>query len=396
MSGMAMDSGMDFGGPGVGFGAAGAAAGAAGAASWIPYVGWAIAAASIAAKAKQDEQYRASLDFLGPYGEKAFGRDRNAQLNPFGAYLRGQMGGKEALVRGAGGLFLVPFKGDTRRSGFFGGGLGQAALGDNRWFSGDVAEGAIAMAAQINVGEQRLLQRLTPEQIARVNATGLGGREYDFGMERTSWEESEAFANIQAERLTAISAALGKSIEDLTAIMSMSAEEFDKAVADLEMQRGSARWNLRQFAEGGLPGRLGITGLEAFQGSLAVSPTLSPLDRLSGARGQYQSVLERALSGDLDAVREFPGVAQQLIGIGRDVYASGGDFQSIFSEVNSTLAEVLERQRNLQADITRDIPTTILEASNNEVEELKRQTKALVEALGRIETEIGRLRFDAA
>jgi hypothetical protein len=165
---------------------------------------------------------------------------------------------------------------------------------------------------------------------------------------------------------------------------------------NLERQVESTRYGVADFARNALPERLGITGLEAFGRSMAVSDTLSPLDRLSGARSQYADTLSAALGGDLDAARAFPGMAQQLLGIGRDVYASGGDYQNLFREVNASLSEVLERQRALAADITKDIPTTILETSNNEIAEVRRQTAALLEGLAKVEGELRRFRNEAA
>ncbi len=111
-------------------------------------------------------------------------------------------------------------------------------------------------------------------------------------------------------------------------------------------------------------------------------------ERLSAARSAYEETLARAKAGDLGAVREFPQVAQQLLGIGRDTYASGAGFQDLFRDVNAALSEVLDRQRSLQADILADLPAAVMEASQDQVSAILDLKKSLVQKLDAVEAEL--------
>jgi len=145
----------------------------------------------------------------------------------------------------------------------------------------------------------------------------------------------------------------------------------------------------------GLPQALGITGLEAFQASLATADFQSPLSRLGAARSQLSDLFSRAMGGDLEAVQAFPQLAQSVLSIGRDVGASGPLFASLFTEVNRMLQDVLGQQRDIQADILKDIDVSILEASRDQIAELRAGFAAMVEQLAGLRTEIRKLQAAA-
>lgn len=364
--------------------------------SAMPYIGAAIAAAY----AMRSKQSRQDFDSLARDYEAKLGMEgsKRAQYNPVGGWLSGDLSFKEMLVNPPG---LIRHKGDTRRSGGYAAGFGEFSgdpWADNRWFGGDMTDSLLAYNRTLAGQEQNLIRnmQLSPEQIARVNAAlaGPNATRYDFGPERTPWEQSQAFEQIRVDRLNAISQALGRSVEQLTKIMVLSAEQFAAIEKELRNQLADVKESFGGFIRG-LPGRLGIPGLEEAQQTLAVSEYRAPLDRLSSARGIYESTLARARAGELDAVSAFPQVAQQLLGIGRDVYASGPQFQELFVEANRALNEVLEQQRGLQTDILKEVPVAIMEASRDQITEIKRQTTTLLEALRRVETEIRLLRAAA-
>jgi hypothetical protein len=52
---------------------------------------------------------------------------------------------------------------------------------------------------------------------------------------------------------------------------------------------------------------------------------------------------------------------------------------------------VLGRQRDTLADITREIPSSIMEAGHNTIEAIKRQTASLVEELRSLGSKIDQL-----
>lgn len=167
-------------------------------------------------------------------------------------------------------------------------------------------------------------------------------------------------------------------------------EQTSKSVEELTSRRGQLEGNLASVA-GALPGQLGITGLQDAAANLATSEYVAPLDRYSAARAALSSGYGRAAGGDLDAVRSFPQLLQSTLGIGRDVFASGPEFASLFVEGNRMLQELIARQQAVQADILRDVPSTILQASADQVGEIRKQTNALVVALGEVKDQISRL-----
>jgi hypothetical protein len=313
-------------------------------------------------------------------------------------YLGGAIGGPIGAVGGAflGSMLGGGGSGDAERTSQYVAGFGEGgyAYQNNRWFSADMAAAQSAFDAQRIQTEQNLIRNLglTQQQIAAVNQqlSAQSGRVFGFGMEHTPVEQSGAFQQIQAERIQAISQALGRSIEELTAIMSLSAEQFAAAQEQLRQQEQGVINSLAGMARQ-LPDVLGISGLEQFRDSLAVSEFVSPTDRFSAAREQYDRLLAEARGGDLEAIHGFPQVAQQLLGAGRDVYASGSTFQDLFREVNRSLNEVLEKQRAQEQDILRSLPIAIQEASQDQLAEIRRQTTALVSALDEVRAEIRRL-----
>ena len=144
-----------------------------------------------------------------------------------------------------------------------------------------------------------------------------------------------------------------------------------------------------------LPGQLGITALEEFRGALATSGYVAPLERVTAARSIYEAMLARARSGDLDAVQGFPQAAQQLLGTGREAYASGPQFAELFTEVNRSLNDVLSRQQTIQTEILADVPVAIERAAQDQVAELKRGFKTVTDALSAVQEELRQIRAAA-
>lgn len=276
--------------------------------------------------------------------------------------------------------------GPRGREGFVGGGLGAIEMGSTEWFGGTANAQTRQFIELMNEREQNLLRNLgiTDAQRAAVNASLGAGRTYGFGSTDSTPAESGAFQVIEMERLKTISEVLGESIEELTEIMSTSAEQWEAA-------RRMAQDQLAAIARA-LPGQLGITGLKRYQDSLATAEFNAPLDRLAAARGIFEERLARSRTGDLEAVQDLPQAVQAMLAIARDVYASGPQFQEIQRVGSEAIVEAINRQQDLQNDIMREVPAAILQASNDQVAAIREQTDALVAQLERLDLTVRRER----
>jgi len=166
--------------------------------------------------------------------------------------------------------------------------------------------------------------------------------------------------------------------------------ERERSIAGLQSTLSQREGSLGQ-AVAGLPGQLGITSLEEFRRSLAISESASPLDRLSAAGRYYADTLAGARAGDLSSVLSFGSRAQDYLSIGREAYASGGDFQAIFSEVSRSSAELIQKQRTLEIEIAQSVPVAIRETGNDTVTALKRGFADTVSEIQGMRAELRRL-----
>lgn len=141
----------------------------------------------------------------------------------------------------------------------------------------------------------------------------------------------------------------------------------------------------------GLPGQLGITSLEGTRNALAMSEYVSPIDRLSTARSLLTDTYNRGLAGDLTAVNSYGSQLQQALTLGREVGASGPAFQALFQEGNRQLNDLLARQQTVQQEILRDIDVSILQASQDQITELKKGFKAMTDGLAEVRAELRRI-----
>ncbi len=65
--------------------------------------------------------------------------------------------------------------------------------------------------------------------------------------------------------------------------------------------------------------------------------TLTPEQQLAEAQAQYQAMLAAAQGGDASAAAALPQMVQQLLGLGRDFYSSGDQYQALFDQLMADL-----------------------------------------------------------
>lgn len=195
------------------------------------------------------------------------------------------------------------------------------------------AEDAIAFAieAAINSGvvkgltdaDKKLMRAATSvqEAMADVVASHNFKRELDFQFTGLSSPLAEAQARLEFEYQQQLILA-EKYEADKTKLEAVYAQKR----LDLVEQ-----YNSQQYA-----------GLKSFLTSItagSASP-LSPTTRLGLAQANYSTLSAKARSGDQDAIAALQGAAQDYLSAGKDVFASGGGYQSIYQQVVGDLSSI--------------------------------------------------------
>lgn len=135
--------------------------------------------------------------------------------------------------------------------------------------------------------------------------------------------------------------------------------------------------------------------LQDFLDSQALSniSSLSPTDKLSFARSQFDDNLAAINSGDYTNLNDLTSQANQLLQIGRDVFASGSGFSALESFVRQAIVGVGEQLGGdgvLDANIGREIvisnaeQISILEQMNAQITELKEENRKLRKSMERV------------
>ncbi len=248
-----------------------------------------------------------------------------------------------------------------------------------------------------------VMDNLSPDQIDRWQELGKAidlmgqARDEQMRIEKAAADQAARLAEEQqraAQDAAEAAAEAAEAAADAAEALRRAAEDRAQTILTLQSSAESQEGSLRQALRG-LPGQLGITSLEDFQRSLATSDSLSPLDRLAGARSAYADTLSRARGGDLSSVLSFGARGQDLLSIGRDVFASGGGFQSIYADLRATTAEMIQRQNELQMDIVSSVPIAIRDTSNDQIAELRKGFTAMVGQLEDVKAELRRIEATA-
>ena len=153
--------------------------------------------------------------------------------------------------------------------------------------------------------------------------------------------------------------------------------EATNSLAQMNAALDAGKGQLRSFFDG-LISPLARFGLSAAFGDLSAS---SPGDKLTAARGQFASTLASAKAGDISAIQDLPSIGENVIGLGREVFASGPQFASLQQATTASVAGVqsgLEGQRNAAfAEFSIPLVVTVEAQTKSLLGELRRQTAAL-------------------
>ena len=102
--------------------------------------------------------------------------------------------------------------------------------------------------------------------------------------------------------------------------------------------------------------------------ALGANSSLTPLQKLQTAQSSFGDLLKKAQGGDLSVTQDLLSSANTLLGVGRDVYASGTDFSGLESFVRSSVQSIAQQTGYTGQNVSYSIISTNqqLVASTNE------------------------------
>jgi hypothetical protein len=113
--------------------------------------------------------------------------------------------------------------------------------------------------------------------------------------------------------------------------------------------------------------------------------TLTPTQQLDYARERYESLLAMAQGGDADAAGKLQDAAQEYLEIARDIFASSGDYTSIFDDVRKGLGLFSGADDEMHGDrsdlMDGALPTNGKLASQTDVQSLETAVRELTTLL---------------
>jgi len=285
-------------------------------------------------------------------------------------------------------------------------------------------------ASKVTLGSQSIRTRQGDSNAALQAALGLAVNNISGGdndlvslLQSTfasTGDLNQALAAVQAQKqaqqqaaeaqaqLTAEADAFRKSLVDTLSPLDTVTSHFDEmrqtaerlgvGLSEVNNMHLRALQELQTQTQGQLTGLVdrarsmySIDQLSGYRDSLSTS-SFSPLsaqDRLRESRRQLDDLFSRAQGGDLDAARQFSGLAQQTLTLGREVGASGSQFQDLFRSVNMQLNQVISTQQDqFNAAFGPALEFAIKETSADQILELKKQTTELVAELQSIRREL--------
>lgn len=138
-----------------------------------------------------------------------------------------------------------------------------------------------------------------------------------------------------------------------------------------------------------------LAPLQEFLDAQALSGTssLSAVERLSLSRSAFDKNLSAIQAGDLSGLGSITNQASQLLGLGREVFASGAGFNALESFVRQSITGIGEQlggEGALNDSIAREITlsnaqqTSIMQQMLVELEELRKENKELRKAMERV------------
>lgn len=180
------------------------------------------------------------------------------------------------------------------------------------------------------------------EQQNRLNIQRANELAVAAGRSGAATEDLAAIQQLYAAQAEALIARLRQQTINL--IDQLYGDDLDAQIADLENNQVNSIANVGNAAQSMYEDQLrAVQNIATFMDSLLLNEQLSPLSRteqLAEAMQQWEETLAAAQAGDVDAMNALPDLAQTLLGIARDVFASGTDYTEIFDQIFAGLGSV--------------------------------------------------------
>ncbi|KAA3639455.1 MAG: hypothetical protein DWP95_10440 [Proteobacteria bacterium] len=168
------------------------------------------------------------------------------------------------------------------------------------------------------------------EQIATAKELGATERELAMIQTYASRQIQQAIAMLENDIRGALTDLYGTELDQI-----------NEQIALLE-QQGSMIQQVGQANQNRYQDELrAIQNIQGYLDSLLLNDTLStlnPMEQLQEAQAQFDEMLALAQMGDIHALNALPGLANVLLGLGRDVWASGEQYTDLFDMVTGALA----------------------------------------------------------
>lgn len=202
-------------------------------------------------------------------------------------------------------------------------------------------------------------------RINQLNSINPGFGEQLFELEKW-YEQQKSIASRNAESLALLEQTFAEKRED---ILTGSLDNIES-----EFQRASR--NISDF----------LRGLQIDE---SLSP-LKPMERLAEAQRQFSEIVGQARVVDIEALNSVTGIAQDLLSVGRDVFASGSGFGEIFKTVNRDLGVLATRFQ--QGDPNKGVVDQLKKSrdeARDDAEDLMREVIALRREVSALKDTVG-------
>lgn len=164
------------------------------------------------------------------------------------------------------------------------------------------------------------------------------------------------------------------SLYDITGRLSKINDEYLDLLKDQKSALTSTVDKLKSF----------IKTISDFRASLLLSnlSPLTPQQRYSEAKAQYESVLARVRTGDEDAMSKLQGAAQAFLTESQSFYASSVGYQNDFSAVQEALTASVDNAKSLLTDTEKQLNALtsqigLLDSNNKILSSIERYAKEI-------------------